>query len=116
MLNFKYGQGDLYFLCLMDGTSSEISMQSQELSECQWQDLKFLKNNTYYPIDNHVMHSTILKHINDDGQWIDNNDVILNQLRCKSWFSQKAVNYGRPQNYFIKYSGKESSEELHINN
>ena len=93
----------------MDGTSSEIKMQSQELSECQWQDLSFLKNNTYYPIDNHVMHATILKQIRDDGKCEDNKgeEDVLNQLRYKTFFQRKAVNYGRPQNYFVKYSGKE---------
>ena len=37
--NFRHGQGDMYFPCLMktkEGGNIEINMDHNELSECEW--------------------------------------------------------------------------------
>ena len=48
---FRYGQGDLYFPCLMeiDG-STKIQMQESELSECEWLEFKQLFDTQFYSI------------------------------------------------------------------
>ena len=37
LTNFRYGQGDLYFPCLMECVGeTTIQMQNSELSKCEW--------------------------------------------------------------------------------
>ena len=44
LINFRYGQGDVYFPCLMQCTgNTEIEMQNSELSKCEWIPFKELR-------------------------------------------------------------------------
>ena len=38
-LNFRFGQGDLYFTCLMQAKTTNITKQEEELAEALWMDI-----------------------------------------------------------------------------
>ena len=73
--NFRHGQGDLYFPCLMklkEGASDEINMQESELSKCEWLSFKDIRETQFYSIANQIMTKIILPNVSDDGKWIGN--------------------------------------------
>ena len=100
--NFRHGQGDLYFPCLMklkEGRGDKIKMQETELSKCEWLSFKDIRDVQFYSIANQIMTDIILPNVNDQGKWMghqycDDKDVIEN-LRYKSFGQKKAELFGR---------------------
>jgi 8-oxo-dGTP diphosphatase len=68
---FRHGQGDLYFPCLMECIgSTDLNMQSSELSRCEWLPFSELRQTKFYSIANQVMTNIILPNVSDEGKWI----------------------------------------------
>ena len=83
---FRYGQGDLYFPCLMDiDGSTEINMQESELSKCEWLEFKKLFDTEFYSIAHQVMTKLILPSVDQQGV-IDTDKIRgLTQIKGEVW-------------------------------
>ncbi|TNV76436.1 hypothetical protein FGO68_gene4552 [Halteria grandinella] len=53
-LNFRFGQGDLYFCCLLNAENTEITMQQEELQDAQWVDISLLNERKFYAMAGEV--------------------------------------------------------------
>ena len=71
LLNFRHGQGDLYFPCLMKSVgSTELDMQTSELGKCEWMPFKDIRDIKFYSIANQIMTKHILPNVSNDGKWV----------------------------------------------
>ena len=53
-LNFMFGQGDLYFMCLMQAETSDIKKQDEEIMDAKWMPIAEAKNEEFYAMSGEV--------------------------------------------------------------
>jgi ADP-ribose pyrophosphatase YjhB (NUDIX family) len=53
-LNFRFGQGDLYFMCLMQAETSDIKKQDEEIMDAKWMPIAEAKNEEFYAMSGEV--------------------------------------------------------------
>jgi len=59
-LNFRFGQGDLYFTCLMQADTEVINKCELEIFDAKWMPIKELKQESFY-----AMAGEVTRHIGD---------------------------------------------------
>lgn len=120
ILNFRHGMGDLYFPCLMKCTgTTQIAMQSSEISQCEWLPFSEMRKLKFYSIANQVVWRYILPNVSDDGKWVgfthynSNSDSVLDNLRFKTLGRTQTQVAGREQAFYTLWEGSEPDPSLY---
>lgn len=115
---FRHDQADLYFPCLLkigEHGATDIKMQENEISKCEWLSLKDLREQQLYSVANHLIKNIVLPCVSDDGQWIGRQDLadpslpqydrLIENLKYKTFDMTEWEVFGNRNNFFSVYQG-----------